>query len=1243
MSANTNNIDLVPQEALDELKKLDSQLRTTKKNLESLLGPVAAIGEELAKSATSYKKLTDLVNKLDKAEKQAIVTFKEQDKAMSDVRKLQEKLITLSSNEAKETAKLKEQIRQKTKENRDSAKAMMEEAAAAEKLADKLRSIPDEKTVTVTVTTKNTTVSSTDSGAAPQADTLLRTTVQLEEAFNRISESGFTNIVSLLKNNETGMTDYSAAINAASERLAYIEALQNDYKSALEGGAVALEDYNRKIQELNAVQDELQQNFNAVNESFAQNRAEAANASYSSEMAAEAFAELTERAQELTKNLIELRTEQSQVKTTLQELEEAYESGSVSEENYIQQKAELNTLYDNNSDAIKNATRELALEVKAANTAAGSYDNLSARYSLMKIKLNAMTEAGQENTEEFNNLQGQAKELYEQMKELQSATGKESLNVGNYSELPEWLDSIIEQMSQVPGATSTAAGGFSQLSQAARALLANPVMLFIAAIVGTLSLLFDAFKKSETGSRLLEKAGNVLSGIMMAVTKVVDNLSKGLLQLFENPKQALEDFGEKFKQAFMDRIKAAGDFVVALKDAAVALFNLDFDKVNDSLKDAGDSLLKFNTGFSVQDIKNSVGALKEVTESAANYSKALNQLAADALKVKNANEAIQRQVADLSAEEAKCATVAADSSLSQQERLSAEEKAYAAAEKRAKAEYQMAKSNLDMAAKELKLHESAGENVDELKTKYTAAYVGMRQAEQQYIAEKEKSKQRINLINIQSAAEEIDILTETTENQKAVNLRKMKEEATTYDQRKEILAKTSQMIESSLAAEVAIIGGYAKEKIDIDALLAENDQNAVNEKIQQMELSELMEGKLLEVIKDYRKQKQDLNEASITSEKRLADETLKQIARQASATGQEIQTKESGENKDLAKEYASGLMSEEVYQARKKAIADKYTQERFNAEAEAIKQSIGTEGISDEQKMKLTEQLGQKQVDFQKWQEQQEIASAEAVADKKKELLQAVFDFGNQLVEQQFAAKLEGLEKESEENEAWAEEETERIDRLEESGAISKEQADARKALVDDQAQARQEEIEQKKKELQKKQAIYERAMTVAQIGWNTASAVMAAWTNPWAAPAMVPLIIAMGAVQLASVLATPLPEYAKGTSDHPGGLAIVGDGGRSEMIVSNGMLFKTPATDTLVDLPAHAVVYPDFNQALSGFVKLPPMPEKKEDRVISFGELSGLMKANNKQVKTLVTGVTKDRHNRHYQGELKGIHKLIR
>jgi phage-related protein len=45
----------------------------------------------------------------------------------------------------------------------------------------------------------------------------------------------------------------------------------------------------------------------------------------------------------------------------------------------------------------------------------------------------------------------------------------------------------------------------------------------------------------------------------------------------------------------------------------------------------------------------------------------------------------------------------------------------------------------------------------------------------------------------------------------------------------------------------------------------------------------------------------------------------------------------------------------------------------------------------------------------------------------------------------------------------------------------------------------------------------------------------------------------AVGALQLAKVLATPIPQYAEGTDAHPGGLAVVGEGKHNELVQMPG------------------------------------------------------------------------------------------
>lgn len=130
-------------------------------------------------------------------------------------------------------------------------------------------------------------------------------------------------------------------------------------------------------------------------------------------------------------------------------------------------------------------------------------------------------------------------------------------------------------------------------------------------------------------------------------------------------------------------------------------------------------------------------------------------------------------------------------------------------------------------------------------------------------------------------------------------------------------------------------------------------------------------------------------------------------------------------------------------------------------------------------------------------------------------------------------------------------------------------------AVIEARAATQKAQLELRQRKLDEAKARWDRANTIANIIQQTALAVVKALPN-------VPLSIlvgALGAVQLVRALAAPIPRYADGTDYHKGGLAVVGDGGKSEGVrLPDGTVYKTASTPTLVDLPTGSQVFPDFN-----------------------------------------------------------------
>lgn len=88
------------------------------------------------------------------------------------------------------------------------------------------------------------------------------------------------------------------------------------------------------------------------------------------------------------------------------------------------------------------------LTTRLNQSAESSYNRLSAQYSINKIYLNNMTVEEREATEEGRKLVAETKAIYEEMKRLQEATGKTSLNVGNYSDAAKGLTTQIENQTK---------------------------------------------------------------------------------------------------------------------------------------------------------------------------------------------------------------------------------------------------------------------------------------------------------------------------------------------------------------------------------------------------------------------------------------------------------------------------------------------------------------------------------------------------------------------------------------------------------------------------------------------------------------------------------------------------------------------------------------------------------------------------------------------------------------------------
>jgi hypothetical protein len=233
----------------------------------------------------------------------------------------------------------------------------------------------------------------------------------------------------------------------------------------------------------------------------------------------------------------------------------------------------------------------------------------------------------------------------EALKELESQTGRNQRNVGNYESAVEKLNDKIKiagvsvndlkdaykENSEIlktlllgkqadavatnaqASATRGAAVANSGLSKSLRILRVALIATGIGAIVVLLGSLVAAFLSTQRGANAVTRTLEPLKAIFNSLIGVLQNLSFKFVDAFKNPKEALKSLGDAILTNVINRFKGLGEIIQGLID-------LDFDRVNNGV-------LQSITG--VEDL---TGKIKGAADEAKNF---LNEAAQVGQKIAN--------------------------------------------------------------------------------------------------------------------------------------------------------------------------------------------------------------------------------------------------------------------------------------------------------------------------------------------------------------------------------------------------------------------------------------------------------------------------------------------------------------------------------------------------------------------------------------------------------------------------------
>lgn len=781
-----------------------------------------------------------------------------------------------------------------------------------------------------------------------------------------------------------------------------------------------------------------------------------------------------------------------------------------------------------NQVALQNKRKEVKEEIKLEKAAESS---ITAKAARLKELREAYDNAAEGVRDEFL---PEIQKLDKEIKEARAESGRFQDRVGEY-----------------PSAFSKIRQGVDGATKALRVFITNPIVAVVSLIAGALAGLFAAFKKSEKGAQLLAKGTGLLQGLFSQLVKLSVTVFNAITKVFNDPLGAVKDLGNSIKDNILARFEAAQKLAGLVGQAIRQLFKGDFKELKETAKEAGDAVVQIGTGFSGKEIVDGVkgigDALKETTEEVVNTTNAFINLAAERRNIIKQNREIQKSVGDLQTQEELLSSLADDTTKSIEERNKASLEAADIIEKRAEKEQQIAQNNLSILQQEIRLRRSNGEDVEALLDQELSAFTALQDAQRSYtLAVQDNIKTRNELAQDQ-LERDLDYLIDAFDNQKTINERRIADDERTFEERQKILDETTALANSSFDEQIKTIQQGTNEQINANELLAISDAKVLAERVKGLKLSDILNGRLLEIIRERKTVLEDLAEAQSDLNKNISEEEKKEIEARAAFAIAEKEREEQAKVNILRAKLADGVISEEQYQSDVRQIRI----DSLNEDAARLQALLKIEGITAENRLKVEEELTKTLGDLDNELTDQYVDNKERekAADEEKlermrkeaeflnEFTQLGVDLTNQLYDNQIAKSQQA-----------ADEQIANLQKRYDAGLISEDQFEKGKLNI-------QKKADKEQAKLKRKQAIADKAAALINIAINTAVAIskVLGQTGIFGLAAWIP-IAALGALQAGIVAAKPIPTFAGGTESTPDTF-IAGEKGRELMVTPSGEL----------------------------------------------------------------------------------------
>ncbi len=1047
---------------------------------------------------------------------------------------------------------------------------------------------------------------------------------KLEEIRNNIQTTSseyadFTKKLSEGINFKPGnLKEYQSKVNSYNATITKLYASQNRLSELQAGQLKLLTDISRKIElltkPLNTLADkitEVKVNLRGASEDLKNVSQDAGTASVSFQeaskkisMTAADFDSIRQtvkafdaQAAELNSRLSDNKETISALRTSLRDLSKEYKTGAISEEEYKSKRdaivSQLRTLTEQN----KQYSAILRNHAQVAISTTGSYNEMKASMLQLEKEYYNLSQAAREGAKGMDILNNIGK-LNQQLKDIDAQMGNYQRNVGNYASGWNGLNVSIQQIARELPALSVGAN------------------TFFLAISNNLPMFVDELKKARVEYELLKKSGQtatpvfkqVLGSLFSWQTALVvgitllssygGEITKWVGSLFDARKEIdyLKQIQEDLNKAQKEGVEKAQDEAVKLDILYKAAVNL--NKPMGERKKAVEELKKQYPSY----FKNISDENILAGKAADSYQRLSNAILASAKA---------RAVQDRLVEQAKQKLDLEDQLAEKEEKRAKLE----SARDKMKAQYESSQGAAMDTARDM--YGKLNKQVEDLDKEIGSLLNQLYQADK-------ASKEIASSINIgdvtfdpHSADKASDDLMQYMKGIRS----KMADLSVSLieDEHQRNIAA----IEKGYNDQIAAIKGYseeenklremlaqermqkiAKENEEYTKKLAEADEKRIEEKKKHtdeiLRLEEEQSSLRIAATSTGYKELENIvtaNYAKGLMSRKEYDEAMRELEKKAANEQLQIQIDAAEKMIEIAE--ASGVVSNQQIEILRESIrvmkaeigsinADDQLEKAEEQQEITRRNFEALKGYSSELK-DLASDIDSPFAGIFEGMDKgfsiisdkisgvwNELTDGEKIK-KTTEMWGAMVNGIGSMISSIYERQIEAVEAEQDMNEKAGEEEISRIEALEERGAITTEEAEARKRAAEDKTAQKNAELEKKKAALRTKQAKFEKATSIAEAAIQIAGGILQT-IKQLGFPAAIPMIAAlgaMGAIQLATIIATPIPKYAKGTDSHKGGLAVVGDGGVPETVITDNGAYITPSVPTLVDIPRGAKVIP--------------------------------------------------------------------